>query len=24
VEVVATTPGVSELKRSLRGSPAFD
>lgn len=24
VEIVATTPGVSELKRSLRGSPVFD
>lgn len=24
VEVLATTPGVSELKRSLRGSPVFD
>ena len=24
VEVVATTPGVAELKRSLRGTPAFD
>lgn len=24
VEIVATTPGVAELKRSLRGSPVFD
>ncbi len=24
VEIVATTPGVAELKRSLRGSPNFD
>ncbi|MFM7126409.1 MAG: hypothetical protein ACKOYO_06075, partial [Actinomycetota bacterium] len=24
VEIVAMTPGVAELKRSLRGSPVFD
>ena len=24
IEVVATTPGVSELKRTLRASPVFD
>jgi hypothetical protein len=24
IEVVATTPGVAELKRSLRASPVFD